>query len=59
MNGLCGLQNDGLRTPLGTRPLGFLNTWWIRGVERNDDRYHTWVNCMLATAEALANLAKE
>ena len=38
---------------------GFINTWWIRGVERNDDRYHTWVNCMLATAEALANLAKE
>ena len=40
-------------------PDGFINTWWIRGVERNDDRYHTWVNCMLATAEALANLALE
>ena len=37
---------------------GFINTWWIRGVERNDDRYHTWVNCMLATAKALANLAE-
>ena len=36
---------------------GFINTWWIRGVERNDDRYHTWVNCMLATARALDNLA--
>ena len=20
---------------------GFINTWWLRGVERNDDRYHT------------------
>ena len=38
-------------------PDGFINTWWMRGVERNDDRYHTWVNCMLATARALANLA--
>ena len=39
-------------------PDGFINTWWIRGVERTDDRYHTWVNCMLATAQALDNLAK-
>lgn len=38
---------------------GFINTWWIRGVERTDDRYHTWVNCMLATAQALDNLATE
>ena len=37
---------------------GFINTWWIRGVERNDDRYHTWVNCMLATAQAFDNLAQ-
>ena len=37
---------------------GFINTWWIRGVERTDDRYHTWVNCMLATARALDNLAQ-
>ena len=36
---------------------GFINTWWIRGVDRNDDRYHTWVNCMLATARAFANLS--
>jgi len=39
-------------------PDGFINTWWIKGVERNDDRYHTWVNCMLATARALDNLAQ-
>ena len=39
-------------------PDGFINTWWIRGVERTDDRYHTWVNCMLATARALENLAE-
>ena len=37
---------------------GFINTWWIRGVERTDDRYHTWVNCMLATAQAFDNLAQ-
>jgi len=37
---------------------GWINTWWIRGVKRNDDRYHTWVNCMLATAQALGNLSR-
>jgi len=37
---------------------GFMNTWWIRGVERNDDRYHTWINCMLYIAEALDDLAQ-
>jgi len=37
---------------------GFINTWWVKGVERNDDRYHTWINCMLATARALENLAR-
>ena len=39
-------------------PDGWINTWWIKGVERNDDRYHTWINCMLETALALSNLAK-
>ena len=37
---------------------GLINTWWMKGVCRNDDRYHTWINCLLATARALDNLAK-
>ena len=39
-------------------PDGFINTWWVEGVERKDERYHTWVNCMLATAQALEDLGK-
>ena len=37
---------------------GLINTWWIKGVSRNDHRYHTWINCLLATANALDNLAR-
>ena len=37
---------------------GFINTWWCTGASRNDYRYHTWINCMLATAAALDNLAQ-
>ena len=36
---------------------GFICTWWMKGVSRNDSRYHTWINCLLATARALDNLA--
>ncbi len=36
---------------------GFSCTWWMKGVSRNDSRYHTWINCLLATARALDNLA--
>ena len=36
---------------------GFICTWWMKNVQRNDNRYHTWVNCLLATARALDNLA--
>ena len=36
---------------------GFICTWWMRNVDRNDNRYHTWLNCLLATARALDNLA--
>ena len=36
---------------------GFICTWWMKGVSRNDNRYHTWINCLLATARALDNLA--
>ena len=36
---------------------GFIGTWWVAGAGRNDHRYHTWVNCLLATARALDNLA--
>lgn len=37
---------------------GFINTWSIRNVERNDDRYHTWDNCTVETMTALSRLAK-
>ena len=37
---------------------GLVNTWWMKGVNRNDGRYHTWINCLLATARALDNLAR-
>lgn len=37
---------------------GFICTWWMKGVGRNDDRYHTWINCLLSTARALDNLAR-
>ena len=37
---------------------GFICTWWVKGVSRTDDRYHTWINCLLATARALDNLAR-
>ena len=36
---------------------GFIGTWWVASAGRNDHRYHTWVNCLLATARALDNLA--
>jgi len=36
---------------------GFICTWWMKGVARNDYRYHTWINCLLATARMLDNLA--
>ena len=36
---------------------GFICTWWMKNVTRNDNRYHTWINCLLATAQALDNLA--
>lgn len=37
---------------------GLVNTWWVKGVCRNDERYHTWINCLLSTARALDNLAQ-
>ena len=37
---------------------GFIRTWWVSGAGRNDHRYHTWINCLLATARALDNLAR-
>lgn len=37
---------------------GFIGTWWVDGASRNDQRYHMWINCMLATAQALDNLAQ-
>ena len=37
---------------------GFICTWWMKGVSRNDYRYHTWINCLLATGYALDNLAQ-
>ena len=37
---------------------GFICTWWMEGVSRNDYRYHTWINCLLATGSALDNLAQ-
>ena len=37
---------------------GFICTWWIDKVRRNDHRYHTWINCLLSNAVALDNLAR-
>ena len=39
-------------------PDGFVSTWWIQGVNRHDDRYHVWLNCMLGTARALDALSR-
>ena len=36
---------------------GLICTWWMKDVVRNDNRYHTWTCCLLATARALDNLA--
>lgn len=38
-------------------PDGFINTWNVRGVRRNDHRHHTWINCTMETAAALGRLA--
>lgn len=38
---------------------GFINTWSVRGVKRNDDRYHTWDNCTVEIMTALGLLAAE
>ena len=39
-------------------PDGFLITWWVRDASRHDDRYHTWINCMLAILRSLSSLAE-
>lgn len=36
---------------------GFFNTWCVRGVNRFDERYHTWLNCTLKTKTVLDQLA--
>ena len=38
-------------------PDGFINTWNVRGVRRNDHRHHTWINCTMETVSALGRLA--
>ena len=36
---------------------GFLNTWSVKGVKRNDHRHHTWDNCTMEMMTALGNFA--
>ena len=36
---------------------GFLNTWSVKGVNRNDHRHHTWDNCTMEMMTALGNFA--
>lgn len=37
---------------------GFICTWTLKGVKRNDDRYHTWDNCTVEIMSALGMLAE-
>ena len=39
-------------------PDGFINTWSVKGVRRNDHRYHTWINCTMETMSAIGRLAR-
>lgn len=38
-------------------PDGFINTWSLKGVRRNDHRHHTWISCTMETMSALGRLA--
>lgn len=35
---------------------GFINTWGVKGVKRNDHRHHTWDNCTMEIMTALGTL---
>jgi len=39
-------------------PDGFINTWSVKGVRRNDHRHHTWINCTMEIMAALGNVAR-
>ena len=36
---------------------GFVNTWSVKGVRRDDHRHHTWLNCTLEVMSALGRMA--
>jgi len=38
---------------------GYINTWSVRGVRRDDFRHHMWINCTMETMSALGRLARE
>lgn len=38
-------------------PDGLIRTWWVKGVKRDDSRYHNWLNCLIATGLSLDRLA--
>lgn len=38
-------------------PDGFINTWSVKGVRRDDHRHHTWMNCTMEIMSALGRLA--
>jgi maltose/maltodextrin transport system substrate-binding protein len=38
---------------------GFLNTWSVKGVRRDDHRHHTWINCTMEIMSALSRIARE
>jgi len=38
---------------------GFLNTWSVKGIRRDDHRHHTWISCTMEIMSALSRLACE